>query len=229
MDLERELSALTVAWPETPELRLELGGARVRSRRPLLVAIAVVALVLAALAAAFAVPQSRGAILRFLHLGGVTIELVDTLPAAQERPLTVGLGPVVSAAYARGHLGTPPLGPPLDPAPQLHFADGVVSLVFVDRGTPVILSELGGDDPGIVKKLFRNGPIEFVHVGGAPGYWITGTGHVVTLPPSLPPRLAGNVLLWQTGGLTLRLEGRGLTLARALELARSFRLLRDTP
>ena len=70
---------------------------------------------------------------------------------------------------------------------------------------------------------------ECVRVGGALGYWITGTGHVVTLPPSASPRLAGNVLLWQTGGLTLRLEGRGLTLARALQLAGSFRLLRDTP
>ncbi|HYA08040.1 MAG TPA: hypothetical protein VEG24_00525, partial [Gaiellaceae bacterium] len=81
----------------------------------------------------------------------------------------------------------------------------------------------------IVKKLLRGGTIASVHVGGAFGFWITGTGHVVVLPPSRPPRLAGSVLLWQAGGLTLRLEGRGLTLARALELARSFRLLRDTP
>ena len=52
---------------------------------------------------------------------------------------------------------------------------------------------------------------------------------MVALPPTLPPRLAGNVLLWQTDGLTLRLEGRELTLARALQLAGSFRLPRDTP
>ena len=227
MDLERELRGLAVAWPETPELRLEL-GARVRSRRPLLVAVAV-ALVVAALAAAFAVPQSRGAILRFLHLGGVTVEVVDTLPSAQERPLAAGLGPVVTAADARRHLGAAPLLPPLDPPPPLHYADGVVSAVFTDRGSPVLLNELAGDDPVIVKKLLQNGQIRFVRVGGVPGYWITGTGHVVTLPPSASPRLAGNVLLWQTGGLTLRLEGRELTLARALQLAGSFRLLRDTP
>ena len=227
MDLERELRGLAVAWPETPELRVDL-GARERNRRPLLVAVAV-ALVVAALAAAFAVPQSRGAILRFLHLGGVTVEVVDTLPSAQERPLAAGLGPVVTAADARRRLGATPLVPALDPPPPLHYADGVVSAVFADRGKPVLLDEIGGDDPVIVKKLLRNGPIRFVRVGGAPGYWITGTGHVVTLPPSASPRLAGNVLLWQTDGLTLRLEGRGLTLARALELAGSFRLPRDTP
>ena len=227
MDLERELRALAVAWPETPELRPEL-GAQGRRRRPLLLGIAV-ALVLVALAAAFAVPQSRGAILRFLHLGGVTVEVVDTLPAAQERPLTAGLGPVVPVSEARGVLGATPLGPPLDPPPPLHLTGGVVSAVFLDRGRPVLLTELGGDDPGIVKKLLRSGRIEFVRVDGAPGWWITGTGHVVALPPSRPPRLAGSVLLWQAGGLTLRLEGHGLTLARALELARSFRLLRDTP
>jgi len=227
MDLERELRGLAIAWPKTPDLRPELGP-RVRSRRPLLAAIAV-ALVVVALAAALAVPQSRGAILRFLHLGGVTVEIVDTLPSAQERPLAAGLGPVVTAADARRRLGATPLVPPLDPPPPLHVADGVVSAVFADRGRPVLLSELGGDDPVIVKKLLQGGQIRFVRVGGAPGYWITGTGHVVTLPPSPSPRLAGNVLLWQTGGLTLRLEGRGLTLARALELAGSFRLLRDTP
>jgi hypothetical protein len=227
MDLERDLRELAVAWPETPELRLEL-DARAHSRRRLLVSIAV-ALAVAALAAAFAVPQSRGAILRFLHLGGVTVERVETLPAAQERPLAVGLGPVVTVSRAKAVLGTTPLAPPLDPPPPLHLADGVVSAVFLDRGNPVLLAELGSGDPGIVKKLLQNGPIEFVPVGGSSGYWITGKGHVVTLPPSMPPRLAGNVLLWQTGGLTLRLEGRALTLARALELARSFRLLRDTP
>ena len=118
MDLERELRGLAVAWPETPELRLEL-AARVRSRRPLLLAVAV-ALVVAALAAAVAVPQSRGAILRFLHLGGVTVEVVDTLPSAQERPLAAGLGPVVTTAEARRRLGAAPLlAPGVAPRPLL--------------------------------------------------------------------------------------------------------------
>ena len=67
MDLERELRALDVEWPPTPHLRLAFEPlVRRRSRRPL---VAVVALALVAIVAALAVPQSRGAILRFLQIG----------------------------------------------------------------------------------------------------------------------------------------------------------------
>src|SRR3954462_14869939 len=105
MDLERELSALHVAWPPTPAFSY----ARRRARWPLAVALAA-----AVLAAAFAVPQSRGAILRFLHLGGVEIHFVHTLPPPRERPLSEGLGPVVTPAEARRELHGTLLLPPLD-------------------------------------------------------------------------------------------------------------------
>ncbi|HJX47160.1 MAG TPA: hypothetical protein VJ375_04880, partial [Gaiellaceae bacterium] len=84
MDFARELSALAaqVEWPPTPELRYELEPSAARPRRPLALGLAL--LVLTALVAAFAVPQSRGAILRFFHLGSVTIVRVDRLPAAEE-------------------------------------------------------------------------------------------------------------------------------------------------
>ena len=78
-------------------------------------------------------PQSRGAILRFLHLGGETIEFVDTLPPAEERPLTAGLGPVVSLAKARELVPGLAL-PPLAEQPQLHQSGTVVSLVFRQDG-----------------------------------------------------------------------------------------------
>jgi len=57
-----------------------------------------------------------------------------------------------------------------------------------------------------------------VQVGGAPGVWIAGGRHVVVAPP-VPPRLAGNVLIWVRGPVTYRLEGRDLTLERARGLA----------
>jgi hypothetical protein len=216
MELERELRALELAWPETPELRLELGVRRRRSLRPLLVAVA---LLLVALAAAFAVPQSRGAILRFLHLGGVTIELVDRLPATQERPLGAGLGRVVTQVQAKRALGHPLLLPPVEPLPPLHLAQNIVSLVFLDRSGPVLLSELGASDVGILKKAIGGSTsIDSFELEGGPAFFISGSEHVL-LFPGAPPRLAGNVLLWQAHGLTLRLEGRGLTRARAVELA----------
>src|SRR5712691_10993036 len=105
MDLARELSSLAahVEWPATPELRLPLEPApRGRSRRVVFAAVALA--VLLAVGVAFAVPQSRAAILRFFHLGAVRIQVVGKLPAAQERPLTAGLGPVISRADAKTRL-----------------------------------------------------------------------------------------------------------------------------
>src|SRR5919201_6754292 len=130
MELEHELSALELAWPPTPEFRLALAR-RVRGRRrPLLVAVA---LALVALAAALAVPQSRGAILRFFHLGGETVQIVERLPAAEERPLGAALGPVVGPAEARTIVRTLPL-PPVPEQPPLHERERVVSLLFSFRG-----------------------------------------------------------------------------------------------
>src|SRR5437763_8558030 len=101
MELESELRTLAaeIAWPQTPALRPELAPGRRLKRRGRAVAFAV-AVVAAALVAVFAVPQSRGAILRFLGLGSVHVEFVERLPAAQERPLAAGLGPAISAAVA---------------------------------------------------------------------------------------------------------------------------------
>jgi hypothetical protein len=225
MDLARELSALAehVDWPATPELHLarELRAPRRRRRRrPLALGLAFAALV--ALAAAFAVPQSRGAILRFLHLGGVTIERVDRLPPAEERPLSAGIGPVVSLAQARKEFGGRLLLPPLEPLPPAHLRGlDLVSFVFTYRGEPVLLNEweYGGF---FMKKLAAGGTsVESAGFDGNPGLWISGAVHDVFFAGG-SPRLAGNVLVWEHGGATYRLEGRSLTKAGALALARSL-------
>src|SRR5436305_3580227 len=124
MQLEPEMRALAseIAWPPTPALRPELEPRRRELRRPLLAAVALVA---TAIAAAFAVPQSRGAILRFFHLGSVTVQLVDTLPAAQERPLGASVGPVVPVVAARNTLQGTLLLPRLESTPPLHVTSGV--------------------------------------------------------------------------------------------------------
>lgn len=216
MDLARELRALELDWPETPPLRLELEPRR--GRRRLLAAAALSA---AALAAAFAVPQSRGAILRFLHLGGVTIRFVDRLPSVQERPLGADLGPVATPAEAAHALGRRPLLPRLAIPPPLHLRNRVVSVVFVLRGEPVLLSEFAFG-PYAVKKLVGGATsVTPVRVGASEGFWLSGAEHAVSFT-AVPPRLAGNVLVWQRGDLTLRLEGRRLTQKEALDLADSI-------
>ena len=207
MDLERELTALEVAWPETPAFRLAFPQ---RRRRRLLVAALVAAAI--AVAAAFAVPSSREAILRFIHLRGVVIERVERLPAAQERPLAAGLGPVATPEAAAQALGRRPLLPALDPEPPLHLRDGVVSFVYVDHGQTVLVSEVASTDVVILKKIAtfatKAEPVP-------DGFWLTGGPHVV-LFPGAPSRIAGNVLLAERGGLLVRIEGRNLDKAEAL-------------
>src|SRR2546425_8902787 len=107
-ELEQALVALgrEVDFPPEPDLvpavraRLER---RHFGRRPLVFAVA---LLVIAFGIAMAVPQARSAILRFFHIGAVTVERVETLPRAQTRPLTAGLGPAMSrlAAERRAQL-----------------------------------------------------------------------------------------------------------------------------
>jgi hypothetical protein len=223
MDLARELSSLAehVDWPATPELRLELEPrAPRRSRRPLYAALAFAAIV--ALTAAFAVPESRGAILRFLHLGGVTIERVDTLPPAEQRPLEAGLGRPVTLAGAKRLLGHELLLPDVSPLPQLHLqGSNIVSMVFQHDGEPVLLNEFGFGG-GFLKKFAAGGTsIQDGGMGDVPSLWISGETHDVFFPGS-SPRLAGNVLVWEAEGVTYRLEGHSLSQADAVSLARSL-------
>ena len=221
MDLERELRALEVEWPPTPELRLVLEPRRRRSRRPL---FAAVALALVALAAAFAVPQSRGAILRFLHLGGESIQFVETLPPAGTRPLDAGLGAPVSESKARALIPTLLL-PPVSGRLRLHWSGEVVSVVFAHAGKPVLLSELPSQQGIFLKKLAGTANAEWVNLRGTSGLWLSGAPHVFFFPRE-PVRLAGNTLVWATESTTYRLEGPDLTKADAVSLASS---LTDTP
>jgi len=218
MELESELRELAaeIDWPRTPALLPELAPRRrlVRRDRRFVLAVALVA---AALAATFAVPQSRGAILRFVGLGAVHVEFVERLPDAQERPLAIGLGPTIPAAIARNVLGRPAVLPPLAPAPALHAQDGIVSLLFLHEGEPVLLSEIGGRS-GLLKKIALTGTnVRWVRVGVDPAIWIPDR-HVVVFPHAVP-RLAGHVLVWEHDNLTLRLEGAHLRLGDALTLA----------
>jgi hypothetical protein len=224
MDLARELSALAehVEWPATPELHpvLEPSARERRRRRPIALALAFAALV--AVAAAFAVPQSRGAILRFFHLGAATIVLVDRLPAAQERPLSAGIGPAVSLGAAKHAFRGALLVPRLEPLPQAHLAEGnVVSFLFAYRGRPVLLTEFSLGE-GFLKKLAGLGTtVQGAGFDGAPGFYLSGARHDFIFP-GLSPRLAGDVLIWERHNTTYRLESRSLTKADALSLARSL-------
>lgn len=216
MDLERELRGSRVEWPATPRFALELG--RRRRRWPIAVAIAI-----AAIAVAFAVPQSRASILHFFDIGRVHVRVVDTLPPAQERPLSAGLGKRVTLQEARADFPGLLL-PATATTPALYLAPGnVLSLLFVHEGEPLLLSELLGGGGVYLKKLASGSTgIEGVRVGDARGVWLSGSPHVF-FTPQRSPRLAGNVLLWESDSTTYRLEGRKLGKSEAIAIAESLR------
>jgi hypothetical protein len=212
-DLELELRDLAAHLdvPPTPPL-LGVVAARVarrrRQRRGLAFAVAAG---VAALAVAFAVPGSRASMLRFFHVRGATVNLVDRLP-----PLT-----------SRRTLGQPI---PLDttsfrlllPGGQrpstVYAGDGGYWLRY--PGLALFEFE-SGDGPNVLKKVtLGKGKVEYVQVRGEPGIWI-GARHALYLPGG-PPVAAGRALIWQHGPVTLRLEA-AVDLERALAIAQSVR------
>jgi hypothetical protein len=212
-DLELELRDLAAHLdiPPAPHLAdaVSMRLARRRQRRRVLVLA--LAAALAALAVALVVPGSGAALLRFFHVRGATVTLVDRLP-----PLT-----------SRGTLGTPV---PLDQAyfklllpsgrrpERVYAGDGGYWL----RYPGLLLFEFDSTDGTTLLKKVAAGTrdVEYVDVRGAPGIWI-GARHAVYLPGG-PPRAAGHVLIWEHGPLTLRLEA-AVGLERALAVARSVR------
>jgi hypothetical protein len=211
LELElRDLAAHLEVPPAPPLLGVVLARLARRRRRRRRLAFAV-AIGLAMLAVAFAVPGSRASLLRFFHLRGATVTLVDRLPPLE----------------SRGSLGQPI---PLDSAPfrlllpggrrpeQVYAGDGGYWLRY-----PGLLLFEFESRPGaeIVKKAaVGTTNVEYVDVDGEPGIWIGGR-HAVYLPGG-KPRAAGHVLIWQHGRLTLRLEA-AVGRARALAIARSVR------
>jgi hypothetical protein len=222
MSLERELRSLPIEWPETPALRPELAPRR-RVRRQLVVGFAVVLL---AIAVAFAVPPARSAILRFFHLGGVTIERVETLPDATARSLEAGLGPERRLDEAARVAG---FAPALPPGADVRRAYARPHVIAIPLGGGRLLTELSGGANFVLSKKFASGAtrIEPVQVNGHDGIWLEGGPHVLVyldendVPVAKTLRLAGNTLVWQVGTRTFRLEGP-LTLRQAVALAESI-------
>ena len=227
-ELERALVALgrEVEFPVTPDLWVQVGE-RLDRRRWLRPVVFAVALGAGALGVAMAVPPARSAILHFFHIGSATVERVETLPPAEQRPLVSGLGPALSrrAAEARAQVD---MKLPPGVVPSRYYAQpGVIATLVRFHGKRVLLAELQGDQTWVVKKLA--GPettVEPVDLGEF-GLWLQGGAHVLMWQfghgdvRQAQTRLAGNVLLWLRNGTTYRLEG-ALDKGRMLEIARQI-------
>jgi hypothetical protein len=228
-ELERALVVLAgeIDFPSEPDLR-----PRVRERlerrhnrlaRPLVFAVA--ALVVA-FGIAMAVPPARSAILRFFHIGAVTVERVQTLPPARERPLAAGLGPALPLQQAEARSGVRLILQA--PRPEHFYArPGLLATLLEYRDKPVLLAEFQGDQVGIAKKVATPGTSVQPAQIGSFGLWLAGGKHVIQWQTPLgqgsqiEPRLAGNVLIWTQDDRTFRLEG-DLREDQMLELARDI-------
>ena len=227
-ELERDLreTGRHLTWPSEPDLvpavRARLGEApRLPARRRVLV-LALAALVVA-VAAAFAVPPARTAILRFFHIGGETIERVETLPNAPHRSPVAGLAGPMSLEAAIDRAGFRPILPRRHGG--IYAEDGILATYIRPR---TVLTE-ARSDLGLLKKVASpQTRIEPVRVNDHDGLWIEGAPHVVMYfdaqgrGQEKNVRIAGNVLVWAYGSVTLRIEGP-LTRAQALGLAASIR------
>jgi hypothetical protein len=193
----------------------------------------VVALAALVLLAALAVSPARTSILRFFHVGAVSVERVETLPPTRERPLVAGLGRPLPRAQAERRVGFRLVLPPLGTPPRRAYVRGsrliavVLSVPTASGRNPVFVIELLGDEVGLAKKI--TGPrtlVEPAQVGDRDGLWIEGP-HALLYETERgrvgvsAARLAGNALVWQRGSLTLRIEG-ALGKGDALRLARTF-------
>jgi hypothetical protein len=228
-ELEHDLRDIGrhLAWPSEPDLvrpvRQRLGEAprrRFVRRRATVLALAVLVV---AVGAAFAVPSARTAILRFFHIGGETIVRVDTLPNAPHRSPIAGLAGPMSLEDAAKRAGFNPILPPKHGG--IYAQDG---LLVTYIGPRTVLTE-ARSDLGVMKKVASpQTRIEPVRVNDHDGLWIQGAPHVVFYFDSQGRgqlkhlRVAGNVLVWAHGSVTLRIEGP-LTQAQALSLASSIR------
>jgi hypothetical protein len=212
-DLELELRDLAAHLdvPPTPPIAgavLARVTRRRRGRRRLAFAVAIG---VAALAVAFAVPGSRAALLRFFHLRGASVTIVDRLPPLTSRR---SLGQPIALDQAGFRLLLPSGQRP----EKVYSGDGGYWL----RYPGLLLFEFeSGEGAQIVKKAtLGKTDVEYVQVRGEPGIWIAGR-HALYLPGG-PPVAAGHALIWEHGPLTLRLEA-AVGRERALAIARSVR------
>jgi hypothetical protein len=235
-ELEQRLTALGAAleFPPAPDVApavLARLTTRPRWRLPARRTVAiVVAGTLLLAGAAMAAPPSRHAILDVVGLGGVKIERVPRLPpvpAGTGTGLRLGLGRAIPLAGARHAARFTALIPPGSPTAYLNHdvPGGRISLL---SGRVLIIEFRGTATPFIFKVIGPGTSFKQLRVNGGPGVYLSGAPHEVLFQTATGQvrtdrvRLAGDVLVWQQGQLTIRIEGTR-TLAQALALARSLR------
>jgi hypothetical protein len=244
LDLERELRALRLEWPETPDVSGAV-AARLPAQRPRRgrwlewpawrVAVALGAVLVAVV---MAVPPARSAVLDLLGFGSVRIERAEPPPSDFASDLT--LGEPVPLAAARRRAGFPVLVPAAAGRPDAVYFDAYpprVDLVYRPRpglpgsnGVGLLVTEFRATVTPLIEKTIGSATsIERLTVNGDPAFFITGANHGFAYIAEdnnarfETQRLAGPTLLVERAdGILLRLEGE-FTREEAARIAESAR------
>lgn len=245
-ELERRVrdAGAAVDWPDTDlsgpvVARIEARERPERGQRWMRAALAVAAIALLVLAT----PAGRQAVADLLEVAGIRVQWGDSEPTgggelelgvevtvdeAENRvpfhPLVV-VNPVLGAPDAVYLSQTPPGG-------AIHMVWEAEDRLPAAGGTGIGLLysqfQIEGET-GFVKSIRPEVEAREVTIRGNPGFWIEGKPHVISYEgegglQEEPARLAANVLAWDEGGVTHRIETTR-DLEFALELAESLQLL----
>lgn len=240
-ELEQQLIDLGSALetPETPDLvtavrdRLPNRPAqRVRRRPPGLRRRSVVlgiALAVLLVGTAAAIAPVRNAVERVFGIKGAVVERVPRLPVLPNGAVgKLHLGRSIPVSAAR-HAASFEALVPASGVSAAYLADDVVGgRVSLAVGRMLVTEFRGTSRPFILKLIAVGTRAIRTRVSGDPAVYLQGAPHQLFFLDARGRartdtiRLAGNVLLWQHGPVTVRVEG-ARSLAEALALARSLR------
>lgn len=216
------VAAVRERLPSRPARRVRRPTLGVR-RRSLVLGIAL-AVLLAGTAAA--IPSVRHAVERVFGINGAVVERVPELRKTAGG--TLHLGRRIPVSDARHAASFTALLPPSGVSAAYVANDVPGGRVSLTSGRQLVTEFRGTSRPFIFKLIAVGTRAIRARVGGEPAVYLEGAPHEVFFldahgkPRTDDVRLAGNVLLWQRGSLTLRIEG-ARSLSDALALARSLR------
>ena len=221
MNLEHELRALPIAFPDEPDLAPRVLARLERPARRWWLVPALAALAVAG--ALFAIPQTRAAILDLFRIGGVEVRRVETQPRA---PVRAGRARPRGLARDRAAHGRLPAARAARSASP-HTSTGRWS-TCAGSGT-CSRSGAASSSRSPRSSSARARRPSASRFAAATGLWITGARHeIIYRDPATDQivaksrRLAGNVLIWEAGDVTYRLEG-AKTVADARAVARNLK------
>jgi hypothetical protein len=219
------VAAVRDRLPSRPARRLRWPALRGR-RRTVALGIAM-AVLLAGTAAA--ISPVRHAIERVFGINGAVVERVPQLPPLPKATRSsLHLGHPIPVADARHAASFAALLPPRGVTSAYVSNDVAGGRISLIAGRLLVIEFRGTSRPFIFKMVAVGTRVARAQVVGDPAAYLEGAPHEVIFldahgnPRTDEVRLAGNVLLWQHGSLTLRIEG-ARSLRAALAVARSLR------